>query len=244
MKVLIVDDYPVARQVLRRILERLGAKAIVEAADGRSALEKLAEHGWEFDLILLDWTMPNVPGIEVARTLKEHPVGRRIPLIMVTGQSDPARVAEAFYAGATNYVVKPFTPETLRRKIAEVTTLRNLEATAAVRVDGGLAGDLSTFGFEEVVQYIQLGRRSGDLKIVSKGGVTARLSFRNGDVRAAHIGTLSGEVAFYEAARLREGHFELAAAADDVPPTIQTPTVHLLIEAMRRRDEAAEGGGR
>lgn len=240
MKVLIVDDYPVARAVLRKILERLGATEIVEAADGRSALEKLREAAFSFDLLLLDWSLPHISGIDIARELARHPVGRHLPFIMVTGQNDPARVAEAFYAGATNYIVKPFTPETIRRKIAEVTTLRNLAATAAMRIDGGLTGELQAFGFAEVVQYLQIGRRSGELRL-EPPGETGSIIFEDGEARDARFRGLEGEAAFYALARLTHGRFELLPLKEAPRRTIETPTVHLLIEAMRRRDEEAEG---
>jgi hypothetical protein len=163
---------------------------------------------------------------------------------MVTGEADPEKVAIAFYAGATNYVVKPFSPETIRRKVAEVTSLKNLEATAAIRTDGGLAGDLGALGLEEVVQFLQLGKKSGEL-VVGDLGETARIKFDAGEITDAKIGDLEGEDAFYEIARLRRGKFTLATppaepAAGAAKRKITRPTVQLLIEAMRRRDEAAE----
>jgi two-component system chemotaxis response regulator CheY len=239
MKVLIVDDSFPARAVLKSIVERLGGNEILEAPDGRKALEVLRAHAYEFDLVLLDWMLPHLPGIEVARELSGHPRGRRVPLVMVTAESDPARVAEAFYAGATNYVVKPFTPETIRRKIAEVTSLKHLEATAAIRTDGGIAGDIGAVALEEVVQYIQLGRRSGDL-VVKDGARTARISFEAGEAWDAHLGPTRGEEAFFEILRSKHGRFELEPAKTPPQKRIETPTLHLLIEAMRRRDAAAD----
>lgn len=238
MKVLIVDDSFPARSVLKSIIERLGATEIVEASDGRMALEKLRAAQYEFDLVLLDWMLPHLPGIEVARELSGHPRGKRVPLIMVTAESDPARVAEAFYAGAMNYVVKPFTPETIRRKIAEVTSLRKLEATAAIRVDGGIAGELGGVALEEVVQYIQLGRRSGDLVVRAEGGKTARISFEAGEAWDAETGAVTGEIAFHHILNFKRGRFELEKRENPPRRRIQTPTMTLLIEAMRRRDEA------
>jgi two-component system chemotaxis response regulator CheY len=243
MRVLIVDDNFAARAVLKSILERLGAQQIVEASSGRSALEKLQAADFAFDLVLLDWIMPAVGGLDVAREMSRHQRGRRVPLIMVTAESDPSRVAEAFYAGVTNYVVKPFTPETIRRKIAEVTTLKTLEATAAVRVDGGLSGDLGQIHFEEVVQFVQLGKRTGVL-IIRDGPLVARVRFVRGEAVDAEIGHMRGEAAFFDIARMRRGHFELEpldAKAAGEPGRIATPTVHLLIEAIRRRDQAADG---
>ena len=207
------------------------------------AISRLREAQYAFDLVLVDWAMPYVSGIEVARELANHPIGKRVPLIMVTGECDPEKVAIAFYAGATNYVVKPFSPETIRRKVAEVTSLKNLEATAAIRTDGGLAGDLGALGLEEVVQFLQLGRKSGDL-VVGDLGATAHIRFEMGEVVDATIGGLDGENAFYEIARLRRGKFSLephkTGQEAPAPRKIGRPTVHLLIEAMRRRDEAAE----
>jgi two-component system chemotaxis response regulator CheY len=242
MKVLIADDSFPARTILRTILLRSGAREVVECEDGQVALAKLREAEYAFDLVLVDWAMPYVSGIEVAREMARHPIGRRIPLIMVTGEADPQKVAIAFYAGATNYVVKPFSPETIRRKVAEVTSLKNLEATAAIRTDGGLAGDLGTLGLEEVVQFLQLGKKSGDL-VVGDLSDTARIRFESGEIVDATFGKLNGEEAFYGIARMRRGKFTLeppGKGAGAAPRKITRPTVQLLIEAMRRRDEAAE----
>src|SRR5207237_9633022 len=90
MKVLIVDDSFPARSVLKSIVERLGGHEIVEASDGRMALEKLRAASYEFDLVLLDWMLRHIPGLEVARELAGHPIGKRVTLIIGTAESDPA----------------------------------------------------------------------------------------------------------------------------------------------------------
>lgn len=245
MNILVVDDDPRARLIVRSILERMGAKRVVEAEDGEKALEVLRTSGFGFDAVLVDWLMPRLSGIDFARAVAEDPAGRRLPLIMVTGESDPTSIAEAFYAGVKGYIVKPFTPETVRRKVREVTAARALEDTAAIGAGGRLSGRIEGVGLQEVVQFIHTGKRTGTLAVFDGAREVGRLRFLRGEVQDATAGAASGEVAFYELAGLSAGRYEFEAKEEPGgrPPSIATPTVLLLIEAMRRRDQSEEGKG-
>lgn len=116
MKVLLVDDSGMIRAIQKKILTDIGLKDFVEATDGLLALKAVAAN--KFDLILLDWNMPNLSGIETLKKLKSNPASKSIPVIMVTSESEKSQILEAIKIGAANYVVKPFTPAVLKDKLA------------------------------------------------------------------------------------------------------------------------------
>lgn len=117
MKVLVVDDSAIMRKVIEQILEMLGHEA-VPAANGVEAFDRLKEHS-DVQLILLDWNMPEMNGIEFLRAVKERPGLAKIPVIMLTTESERRKMIEAIEAGAKHYLTKPFQPETLATKILQ-----------------------------------------------------------------------------------------------------------------------------
>ena len=117
MKVLVVDDSAIMRKVIEQILEMLGHEA-VPAANGVEAFERLKEHD-DVKLILLDWNMPEMNGIEFLRAVKDRPGLAKIPVIMLTTESERRKMIEAIEAGAKHYLTKPFQPETLATKILQ-----------------------------------------------------------------------------------------------------------------------------
>ncbi|WP_319776963.1 response regulator [Maridesulfovibrio sp.] len=117
--VLIVDDHQSMRRTVADIMRMLGYFNIKYAEDGLMALEQLKEHS-STKLVLLDWNMPRMSGLDCLREIRNSPELEKIPVIMVTAEAEQDLVVEAVAAGATNYIVKPFTPATLERKLKEV----------------------------------------------------------------------------------------------------------------------------
>jgi two-component system chemotaxis response regulator CheY len=113
MKILIVDDSQTMRTAQRKILEGLGPVRIVEAADGFEALGKLSVSA--FDLALIDWTMPKMDGITLVSHIRK--TDKKTRLIMVSTESEKTRILEAIGAGVNNYVIKPFTGDSLIEKV-------------------------------------------------------------------------------------------------------------------------------
>ncbi len=124
MKILLVDDSRTIRNIQKNVLSEIGHTDIVEAADGVEALSKLGAE--RPDLMLVDWNMPNMDGITLVRKVRE--TDKTLPMIMVTTEAEKSRVLEAVKAGVNNYVVKPFTAETLSEKIKQ--TMDKIAATA------------------------------------------------------------------------------------------------------------------
>lgn len=126
MKILIADDSGTMRSVQRKILSDLGLKDVVDVADGALALKAVAAN--KFDLILLDWNMPNLSGFEALKALKANPATKSIPVIMITSEAEKSHILDAVRLGAANYVIKPFTPAVLKEKIAQYIPIQDPEA--------------------------------------------------------------------------------------------------------------------
>ena len=117
MKVLLVDDSKMMRNIQKKILETLGNVEFTEAGDGVLALEAIAAAPAKFDLILIDWNMPNMDGFTLVGRIRA--TDKTTPLIMVTTESEKERIIEAIKAGVNNYALKPFTPEILLGKVKQ-----------------------------------------------------------------------------------------------------------------------------
>ncbi len=116
MKALVVDDSAVMRKVLIGALSRTNISDVDQAADGLEAVSAVKKG--QYDLILMDWNMPNMLGIDAVREIRA--AGCKTPIIMVTTEAERCRVIDALKAGANNYVIKPFEPTTIVAKIEEV----------------------------------------------------------------------------------------------------------------------------
>ena len=126
MKILLVDDSRTMRNIQKNVLSSLGYSDVEEASDGLEALYKI-QAGTSFDLMLVDWNMPNMDGLTFIRKVRAQ--DKTTPIIMVTTEAEKSRVIDAIKAGVNNYVVKPFTPDALQEKIK--TTLAKAAAKAS-----------------------------------------------------------------------------------------------------------------
>lgn len=116
MKLLIVDDSSTMRRIIRNALSCLEAE-MEDATDGIEALTLLGNSPTGYDLVLLDWNMPNKNGFETLTAIKADPSLAAIPVVMVTTEAERAQVVKAIQAGACQYVTKPFQPEMLVEKV-------------------------------------------------------------------------------------------------------------------------------
>ncbi len=121
-KVLIVDDHLMARQLVHNVMKEIGVQQIVMAADGREAREALYaayDAGQPFDIVFLDWNMPDVEGIDVLKHFRTHPEFAITAFIMLTAESGQGEVLHAAKSGATSYIVKPASREVIIKKFNE-----------------------------------------------------------------------------------------------------------------------------
>ncbi|MCX5919362.1 MAG: response regulator [Deltaproteobacteria bacterium] len=118
LNILVVDDFATMRQIVRKALKQLGYNHVFEADDGTSALEVLKKEKIQF--IIADWNMPQMPGIELLKTVRSNEEWKGLPFLMITAEGQRGYVLEAVKHKVSNYIVKPFTPEVLKEKINKI----------------------------------------------------------------------------------------------------------------------------
>jgi two-component system, chemotaxis family, chemotaxis protein CheY len=115
---LVVDDFSTMRRIVRNLLKELGFANVQEAEDGVEALKKLRAD--TFDFVVSDWNMPNMTGIELLKAIRADEKLKSLPVLMVTAEAKRENIIEAAQAGASGYVVKPFTAATLDEKLKKI----------------------------------------------------------------------------------------------------------------------------
>lgn len=114
MKALVVDDSQIMRRIIISILKKCGVEDIAEVSNGQEAIDILAR-STDIGLVLMDWNMPVMNGIEALQQIRA--TNKRLPIVMVTTQSEEAKVVEAIRAGANGYLLKPFNPQDLQERL-------------------------------------------------------------------------------------------------------------------------------
>ncbi len=118
MQILIVDDASTARRLLKNLLNQLGFKNIIEADDGTTAMVKLASE--KIDLVVTDWNLPKMTGIELLKNIRADPNLKSIPVLMIIVEAIQGNIIAAVKAGVSDYVVYPFNAEILEKKIERI----------------------------------------------------------------------------------------------------------------------------
>ncbi|MBE9503914.1 MAG: chemotaxis response regulator CheY [Proteobacteria bacterium] len=117
-KILVVDDFSTMRRILKNMLKQLGYENTDEAEDGNQALNKIKSGSYDF--IVTDWNMPNLDGLELCKAVRADAATKDIPILFVTAEAQKENVVTAVQAGASNYIVKPFTAEVLKEKMEKI----------------------------------------------------------------------------------------------------------------------------
>ncbi len=118
LKFLVVDDFSTMRRIVRNLLKELGYTNVDEAEDGAIALQKL--NSTTFDFVVTDWNMPNMDGLALLQTIRRTPQLKHLPVLMITAEAKKENIIAAAQAGASGYVVKPFTAVTLAEKLQKI----------------------------------------------------------------------------------------------------------------------------
>ena len=115
---LVVDDFAPMREIIRKVLQEIGYEHIQEANDGATALPMLQAN--PFDMLITDWNMPKLPGIELLRAVRAEPKLAGLPVLMVTAEVKREQIIAATKAGVNGYIIKPFTPHALAAKVQKI----------------------------------------------------------------------------------------------------------------------------
>ena len=118
IKVLVVDDMSTMRRIVKNVLKEIGFSDMIEAENGQDALNKLK--AGDIGLIVSDWNMPVMQGIELLRAVRADPELKHLPFLMVAAEAQKENIVEAVQSGVSNYVVKPFTAEALQGKLEKI----------------------------------------------------------------------------------------------------------------------------
>ncbi len=127
LKFLVVDDFSTMRRIVRNLLKELGFVNVEEAEDGAAGLRKLQDGN--FDFVVSDWNMPNMDGLTMLKSIRANEVLKKIPVLMVTAEAKKENIVAAAQAGASGYIVKPFTAATLDEKLNKI--FLNMESKAS-----------------------------------------------------------------------------------------------------------------
>lgn len=123
MKTLVIDDMMTMRKIITKMLKTLGFTNIQEADDGATAwpmIEEAMKSGQPFDFIVSDWNMPKMSGLDLLIKIRNTEEIKTTPFLMVTAEAEQSNVIKVVQAGVSNFVVKPFKPDTLKEKILKI----------------------------------------------------------------------------------------------------------------------------
>ena len=118
LKFLVVDDFSTMRRIVRNLLKELGYANAEEAEDGAVALQRIKAGG--IDFVVTDWNMPNMDGLALLQAVRADPKFKDLPVLMITAEAKRENIIQAAQAGASGYIVKPFTAATLGEKLAKI----------------------------------------------------------------------------------------------------------------------------
>jgi two-component system chemotaxis response regulator CheY len=128
MKFLIVDDFSTMRRMVKSVLNELGYSNVTEADDGSTALPLLRDG--DFDFLITDWNMPGMPGLDLLKAVRANAKLAKLPVLMLTAEAKRDQIVEAAQAGVNGYVIKPFTADVLKKKLAKILEAIPSDATA------------------------------------------------------------------------------------------------------------------
>ena len=228
-RVLIVDPDPEETSVLEVRFAGQGYEVVIER-DVTTALKRLDAEN--FDVVVSEVQLPDGDGFDLLRRMRESG-HTKVPLMFLTVQRDQSSVNRGLELGAADYVVKPASAAVVAAKAGRI-----IEEARSQKPGGrGVSGSLQEMALPDLIQILANGRKSGRLKVRS-GVLQGELMFQDGSIHDAAFGDLDGAEAVYGILRLTEGNFALDSNLDQIEDRIGIPAHHLLLEAMRRIDEA------
>jgi CheY-like chemotaxis protein len=232
---LLVDGDPKSLRVMEVSLKKSGF-SVTTAVNGRDALEKCEIS--PPDLILSDTKMPEMDGFELCRRLKHDERFRGTPFIFLTGQKSVEYKVKGLELGVEDYLTKPIYIKEIVTRVKILLEKKEKERLEKKDLKASFAGNLSDMGVVDLVQTLEMGKKSGALHITNPRGLEAVCYFRDGRILDCEFGgKLTGENAFYRLLNWQEGAFAIEFKPIEREERIAVSTQGLLMEGMRRIDE-------
>jgi CheY-like chemotaxis protein len=231
---LLVDGDPKSLRVMEVSLKKAGF-SVTTAVHGRDALEKCEIS--PPDLILSDTKMPEMDGFELCRRLKHDERFKGTPFIFLTGQKSVEYKVKGLELGVEDYLTKPIYIKEIVTRVKILLEKKEKERLEKKDLKASFAGKLSDMGVVDLVQTLEMGKKSGALHVKNEKGLEAVCYFRDGRILDCELGKLSGESAFYRLLNWQDGEFAIEFKAIEREERIPVSTQGLLMEGMRRIDE-------
>ncbi|BDG02600.1 response regulator [Anaeromyxobacter oryzae] len=232
---LLVDGDPKSLRVMEVSLKKAGF-SVTTAVNGRDALEKCAIS--PPDLVLSDTKMPEMDGFELCRRLKEDDRYRGTPFIFLTGQKSVEYKVKGLELGVEDYLTKPIYIKEIVTRVRILLQKKEKERLEKKDLKASFAGNLADMGVVDLVQTLEMGKKSGALHVKSTKGVEAICYFKDGRILDCELGgKVTGENAFYRLLNWQDGEFAIEFKAIERDERIPVSTQGLLMEGMRRIDE-------
>jgi CheY-like chemotaxis protein len=234
VKVLIVDDNPLIRELMAQALDAVCR--VIIASDGADALLKAVDS--PPDLIITDFKMPGLDGRQLYEKLRHREATRNTPFVFVASQGDIEEKLRPLVA-AEDFLTKPFFVADLVRvakKFVDRVHLEKLQQRASR--PGVIQGRLEEMGVAELMQSLELGQKSCRLTL-HRNNKSCELYFSGGQCKDARLGKLEGDAAVLEVVHWTDGEFEIDFSASSDRTNTTRSTTGLLMEAMRLMDEAS-----
>ncbi len=231
---LLVDNDAKSLRVMEVSLRKAGF-SVTTAVNGLDGLEKVRISPPE--LILSDTKMPEMDGFEFCRALKQDAKLAAIPFIFLTAQKSIDYKVKGLELGVDDYLTKPIYIKEIVTRIKILLEKKEKEQLEKRDPRSKFAGDLSDMGVVDLIQTIEIGRKSGKIKFTRDDGQVGYVYFKNGKVIDAEVGSLTGERAVYRLLVWNGGTFEIEFGPVERPDVIELSSQGLLMEGMRRVDE-------
>jgi CheY-like chemotaxis protein len=233
-KILVVDDNPTILKLLCQSLEKCGE--LTTAGNGADALQKAAEI--QPDLIISDYSMPQMDGLELFEKLRRRDATSQIPFVFLASQKEIDERLRALADGVEDYLVKPFFVRELARQVRHITTRLYGKKMEKLQMRGGTtAGLLSEMSLIDWMQSLEQGRKTCTL-LLRSGRETCSLYFNQGQVTHAQCGPLEGDSAVYKVLTWADGEWEVDFSKTSSKHTTTMSTQGLMMEGLRLLDEA------
>ncbi|MFN7131268.1 MAG: response regulator, partial [Myxococcales bacterium] len=230
---LLVDGDPKSLRVMEVSLKKAGF-SVTTAVNGKDAWEKCEIS--PPDLVISDTKMPELDGFELCQRIKADERFKGIPFIFLTSQKSVEYKVKGLELGVEDYLTKPIYIKEIVTRVKILLAKREKEKEDRKEGGKGFSGNLADMGVVDLVQTIELGRKSGAMHL-HYNGKDGHIYFREGKIVDAEVGRLHGENAFYRLLNASEGTFELEFGAQERSDRIEISTQGLLMEGMRRIDE-------
>ncbi len=237
-KVLLADDNLAVLRILQSVLESLGCE-VMTASDGADALLKARE--WQPRMVVSDFSMPIMDGVQLYRKLQEYPEHRDVPFVLLAARTEIERRIKNEQLAPDERIEKPFFATEVRQRLKSLLSRLQHHRLETMPVeDGTVQGRLADMSPVDLIQALEIGRKSGELRL-EREGQSAILFLREGQIYDAQCGDLQGEAVVYQVLTWADGEFRIRFGAESKQVTVKTSTQGLLMEGMRKLDESELG---